>query len=199
MMGYVRMMKAADMDEVPPLVIDSKSDDFNYDDMPSLCSHSDSDSDSDSNSEFEEDPIPNLYVYPDHSYAPRSNRANTKGFAFILREGRYPLENHQSVEAAVEIEMQLLKALHRETLQQHAAFRQSSDFSSEMVELQERHRKALRQNEAFRELSEDSPVYSRQVYSVDSDQNMDEEFSDSENNGTSQVIEDPASYWFMHG
>ena len=85
---------------------------------------------------------------------------------------------------------------HRETLQQHAAFRQSSNVSSEIVELQERRRKALRQNEAFRELSEDSPVYSRQVYSVDSDQNLDEEFSDSENNGTSQVIQDPSSYWF---
>ena len=64
MMVYVRMMKTADVDEVPPLVIDSESEDFNYDDMLSLCSHSDSDS----NSEFEEDPIPNLNVYLDHSY-----------------------------------------------------------------------------------------------------------------------------------
>ena len=175
-------------------------------------------SNSEYNSEFEEDPIPNLNVYLDHSHAPRTNRVNTKGFAFTLEEGRYPLENHQSVEAAVERKMQDLKAIHQktlqqhaafrhssmqvlralnqETLQQHAAFRQLSDDSLEMIELQERHRKTLRQNDAFRELSEDSPVYSRQIYSVDSDQNMDEEFSDSEKNGTSQVIEDPASYWF---
>ena len=39
MMGYVRMMKAVDLDEVPPLAIDSEAEDFNYDDMPSLCSH----------------------------------------------------------------------------------------------------------------------------------------------------------------
>ena len=61
-----------------------------------------------------------------YMYAPRTSRVNTKGFAFTLGEGRYPLENHQSVKAAVEREMQVLRAIHQETLQQHAAFRQSS-------------------------------------------------------------------------
>ena len=48
-------------------------------------------------------------------------------------------------------------------------------------------------------MSDNEPVYSRKTYSVNSDQNLDEEFSDSENNGTSQSIEDPASYWFDMG
>ena len=62
MMGYLRMMKAEELDEVPPLAIDSESKDFDYDDMPSLCSHSDSDS----SSEFKgNDPIPILSVHPD--------------------------------------------------------------------------------------------------------------------------------------